>query len=133
MIQVSNLEDDLDKFSDVHPFGLIVARVDNSLEEEKDEIPLNNKKKGLCQLLASRAKRSTPKDALGSPPLPPPPPSPALLVNPFAPANLKKRNKDKEVAEKGELVPHTEEVPLKVQKKAKGEGRASSIESKEDR
>ena len=35
--------------------------------------------------------------------------------------------------EEGELVLHTEEVPPKLPKTAKGKGRASSVESKKDR
>ena len=71
-----------------------------------------------------------PKDASGSqlpPALPPPPPS----INPSAPANLKKRKKDKEVATKGELVPYDEGVPPKLPKMTKGKRRASLVESKE--
>ena len=37
------------------------------------------------------------------------------------------------MANEGKLVPHNEKVPPKQQKTAKGRGRASSIESKEDR
>ena len=96
-------------------------------------MPLDNKKKGLRELLTGRAKGSAPKDASRSQ-LPlalpsPPPPSPS--VNPFAPANLKKRKKDKEVVKEGEVVPLDEGVPPKLPKTAKGNGRASSIESKE--
>ena len=71
-----------------------------------------------------------PKDASGSqlpPALPPPPPS----INPSAPANLKKRKKDKEVATEGELVPYDEGVPPKLPKITKGKRRASLVESKE--
>ena len=71
-----------------------------------------------------------PKDASGPklPPSLPPPPT----INPFAPANLKKRKKDKEVPEEGDLTPHNKEVPPKLQKMAKGKERAFSIKSKED-
>lgn len=91
-------------------------------------MPLD-RKRGLHEFLANRAKGSVPKDASGSQPLPPPPPS----VNPFALANLKKRKKDKEVTKEGELVPHKEEVPPKLQKTAKGKGRAFPVQSKKDR
>ena len=37
------------------------------------------------------------------------------------------------MANEGKLVPHNEKVPPKQQKTTKGRGRASSIESKEDR
>ena len=36
------------------------------------------------------------------------------------------------MVEEGELVPYIEEVPSKLPKMAKGKGRASSAESKED-
>ena len=130
MIQVSDSEDKLDKSSGVYTSGFIVARITSDLEEEEEEIPLE-RKKGLHELLVGRAKGSTPKDASESqlPAPPPPPPS----VNPFTLANLKKRKKDKEVVEKGELVPYNEEVPPKFPKTAKGKGRASLAKSKEDR
>lgn len=86
------------------------------------------RKKGssLRALLARRSKGSAPKDASGSE-LPPPHPS----ANPFAPTNLKKWKKDKEVAKEGELVPYSEGIPPKMPKTAKGKGRASSVKSKE--
>lgn len=89
------------------------------------------KKKGLHELLTGKAKGSAPKVSSMSqlPPVLPSPPFPS--VNPFAPANLKKRKKDKEVAEEGELVPYDEGVPSKLPKIAKGKGRAASVESKE--
>ena len=79
--------------------------MDDSLEEEEEEMALN-RKKGLCELLANRAKGSAPKDASGSQPLlalSPPPPSP--IVNSFAIVNLKKKRKEKELVKEGELVP----------------------------
>ena len=133
MIQVSDLEDELDKSSSVRALGFTVARVANSLEkEEEEEMPLE-RKKGLRELLAGKTKGSAPKDASGShlPLALPPPPSP--LVNPFALANLKKRKKDKEVVEEGELVPYNEEVPPKLPRMAKDKARASLVESKEGR
>ena len=65
MIQVLDLEDELDRFSSVCTSGLIVARIDNSSEEEEEEMALN-RKKGLRELLAEKAKGSAPKDTLGS-------------------------------------------------------------------
>ena len=56
MIKVSNSREELDKSSIVCPSGLIVARIDDSSEEEGDEMSLDNKKKGLRELLADRAK-----------------------------------------------------------------------------
>lgn len=130
MIQVSNSEDELDRSSGVRPSGLIVARIASTLEEEEEEMLLE-RKKGLHELLAGRAKGLAPKDASTSQLsyTLPSPPSPA--VNPFAPTNLKRRKKEKEVAEEGELVPHDEGVPPKQPKTAKGKGRAFLVESKE--
>ena len=58
------------------------------------------RKRGLHELLASKAKGSAPKDASGAQ-LPPPPLPPPLSVNPFTLASLKKRKKDKEVVKEG--------------------------------
>ena len=80
----------LKEFSSVHTSGLVVARIasDSKEEEDEEEMPLE-RKKGLRELLANRAKGSVPKDASGSqPPLPPPPPPPSPSANPFALANL---------------------------------------------
>ena len=133
MIQVSDSEDELEKFSGVRAFRLVVTRIaSNSEEEEKEIMPLE-RKKGLHELLVGRAKGSAPKDALWSqipPTLPLPPPS---SVNPFAPTNLKKRKKENEVVKEGELVPYNEEVPFKLPRMAKDKGRASLVESKKGR
>ena len=86
------------------------------------------RKNGLRQLLVGRAKESTSKDTSGSQLPPAPPPS----INPFTPANMKKRKKDKEVVGEWELVPYNEEVPLKLPKTAKGKRRASLVKSNED-
>ena len=56
-------------------------------------------------------------------------PAPSPTVNMFAMANLKKKMKENEVANKGEVFPQKEP---KHQKVAKGQGKASSVESKED-
>ena len=66
--------------------------------EEKDEMPLDNKKKGLCELFKARGTRlkdaSRSQPSLPSPPLPP-------SVNPFTPAGLKKRKKEKRLKRRG--------------------------------
>lgn len=86
------------------------------------------RKKGadLHVLLAGRS-----KDASSSKLLALPPSALAPLVSPFAPESLKKRKKDKEVAEEGELVPHDEGVPPMISWMAKGKESASSVESKD--
>lgn len=61
MIQVSDSEDEPDRFLGVHALGLVIARIDNSSEEEEEEMSLN-RKRGLHELLANRAKGLAPKD-----------------------------------------------------------------------
>ena len=89
------------------PSKFIVARMDNSSEEE-EKMALD-RKKGLKKLLVDRAKGPVQKDTSRSqslptllPPPPPPPPPPA--INLLAMPNLKKKRKEKEVAEEGEVV-----------------------------
>lgn len=131
VIQVLDSEDKLDRFSSIRTSGIIVACIASGLEEKEEEEMLLERKKGLRELLTNRAKGLEPKGTSGSKLPPPPPHFPS--VNPFTLANLKKRKKDKEVAEEGELVPHNEEVPLKLPKTAKGKGKASLVKSKENR
>ena len=90
------------------PSKFIVAWMDNSSEEE-EKMALD-RKKGLKKLLVDRAKGSVQKDTSRSQPLPtllpppPPPPPPPPAVNLLAMPNLKKKRKEKEVAEEGEVV-----------------------------
>ena len=65
MIQVSDSEDEPDKFLGVHAPGLVIAHIDNSSEEEEEEMSLN-RKRGLHELLTNRAKGSALKDNLRS-------------------------------------------------------------------
>lgn len=53
IIHLSDSEDKLDRHSIAQSPQLVVACVDSNLEEE-DEMPLDNKKKGLCDLLKGR-------------------------------------------------------------------------------
>ena len=62
MIQVSDLEDELDRSSVIHSSKLIIANIDGRLEED-DEMSLDNRKKGLRELFKARG--SMPKDASG--------------------------------------------------------------------
>ena len=64
VIQVLDSEGELDKSSVVRNPKFIVARVDDSSKEE-EEMALN-KKKGLRELFADRAKGQAPKDISGS-------------------------------------------------------------------
>ena len=81
MIQVSDLEDKPDRSSGVRAPGLIVAHIDHSSEEEEEGMSLN-RKRGLHELFANRAKGLAPKDTLGSQPPLPFPPSLPPTVNP---------------------------------------------------
>ena len=113
VIEVLDLEDELDRSSSVRSTGFVIACITSSLEEE--EIPLERKKgPSLRELLMDRSEGSASKDTSGSQ-LPPPP-----SASPSVPANLRKRKKDKEVVEEGELVPSNEGVPPTVSKASKG-------------
>ena len=67
MVQVSNSKDKLDRFSGVHTLSLIIARIDDSSEDE-EEMALN-RKKGLKELLTERNKGTSGSQRL--PTLPP--------------------------------------------------------------
>jgi len=120
VIQVSYLEDELDRSSCIRSSGFIITRITSNLEEEEEEeeeeIPLERKKGlSLCELLMGRSKGSASKGAFGFQlPLFPPP-----SASPFALANLKKRKKDNEVVEKEELVPYNEGFLLRCQRQPK--------------
>ena len=57
MIQVIDSKDELDRSSGIRTPGFVVARINNSSEEEEDEMFLN-RKRGSRELLADRAKGS---------------------------------------------------------------------------
>ena len=74
VIQVLNSKDKPDRFSGVRTSNLVITCIDNSSEEEEEKMALK-KKKGLCEILADRAKGPMPKNTPGSQPLPALPPS----------------------------------------------------------
>ena len=126
MIQVLDSEDEPDRLLGVYTSSLVITCGGNSSKEEENEMALN-KKKSLHELFTKRAKGLASKDTQGlNPFLLSSPPSPT--VNMFAVANLKKKRKENEVPEEGNVVPQKEP---KQQKMAKGQGRVSSIESNE--
>ena len=90
VFQISDLEDEPDRFLGVRTLGLVIARIDDSSEDE-EEMALN-KKKGLKELLAERNKGTS-----GSQPLPafPPPPPPIVGLLPIP--NLKKKRKENKI------------------------------------
>ena len=65
MVQASNLGEKPDRSSIVCPSELIVTCIDSSSKEE-DKMPLDNRKKGLRELLTGKVKGSVPKDTSGS-------------------------------------------------------------------
>ena len=93
VIHISDAEDEFDRISGVRTLCLVVANIDNSSEEEEEEMALNPRK-GLKELLTGRNKGSSSKEAQRSQPLPtlspPPPPTISLLLMPY----LKKRMKE---------------------------------------
>ena len=77
VIHISDTEEEFNRFSGVHTSDLMVAKIDNSSEEEEEEMALNSRK-GLKDLLVGRNKGLSFKEAPMSHPLPtlpsPPPP-----------------------------------------------------------
>ena len=83
----------------------MIARPDNTSEEEEDEMVLNRGNKGLRELMAARNKVPTSKEAPKSqvpPILPPPPPLPLTNLRLHAIPNLKKKRPVQEL-EEGEM------------------------------
>ena len=69
MVQVPKSEDDLDRVSTARPLGLVVTHIDDSSEDEEEEMALNQRR-GLRDLFVGRKKESASKDAPESQPLP---------------------------------------------------------------
>ena len=124
VVQVSDSENKPDRFSSVRTLGLVIAQIDDSLEDE--EKMTVNRKKGLKELFAERNKGTSRSQPLHT--LLPPPPPPTVDLLPIPIPNLKKKRKEKEIANEGEVVSQKES---KQQKMAKDKGRPSSMESKE--
>ena len=103
-IEISDFKGELDRSSVARSPKLIIAKVDNSFEEE-DTMALNLRK-GLKDLLTRRNKGSSCKEAPKSRPLtilPPPLPPLTTTVGLLPMPNLKKKRKEQEV-EEGEMV-----------------------------
>ena len=77
LINISDAEGESDRHFGVHTLILVIACLDNSSEEEEDSMTLNKGNKSLRELMASKGKESTSKEATKSqvpsnlPPLPP--------------------------------------------------------------
>ena len=113
-VDISDSETESVNISSVHPEQLIITQVD--LESEKEEEHMDPKKcPSLKDLLASRNKGGSSKEAPKTqtpviPPLPPP-----IDLGLLAMPNLKKRRPDQEL-EEGELAPRKENKQQKVTK-----------------
>ena len=59
IVHISDAEDEPDKHSGVHTLTLVIARPDDSSEEEEDKMVLNWGNKSLRDLMAARNKGST--------------------------------------------------------------------------
>ena len=124
VVQVSDSEDEPDRFSSVRTLSLVIAHINDSLEDE-EKMALN-RKKGLKELFVERNKGTLRPQPLHT--LLPPPSPPTVDLLPIPIPNLKKKRKEKEIVEEGEVVSQKES---KHQKMAKDKGCPSSIESKE--
>jgi len=98
VVQVSISKDELERFSGVRTPGLVIARIDDSSEDEEEMIL--NRKKGLKELLVERN-----NGTLGSQPLLALPLSSFPTVSLLPIPNLKRKRKEKEIAEEGDVVP----------------------------
>lgn len=106
VIPVSDVEDEQDRHSNIHAPALVIARLDDTSEEEEDGIGLNKGGKSLWDLMATRNKGSTSKDAnMPQIPtyLPPPPPLPVTSTGLIPNPDLKKKRKVPEVHEVEEV------------------------------
>lgn len=66
LINISDVEGELDRNFGAHTPILVIARPDNSFEEEEESMALNQGNKSLRELMASRGKESTSKGAFKS-------------------------------------------------------------------
>ena len=92
MISILDTEDKPDRHSSVHALILLISHPDNNSKEEEGEMALNRGNKSLKDLMATRGKVSTSKEATKSqvpPTFPPPPPPTDLRLKPIL--DLKKK------------------------------------------
>ena len=107
LINISDTDGESDRNSGVHTLILVIARPDNSSDEEEDSMALNKGNKSLRELLASRGKESMSKAALKSQVpsnLPPPPPQIPTDLGLKPNPDLKKK-RPLEMLEEGEVGP----------------------------
>ena len=105
IVHISDAKDESDRHSGVRSPILVIARPDNTSEEEEDEMALNWRSKSLRDLMAARNKGSTLQEVLKSQ-VPPTLPPPTLLLltdlGLHAVPNLKKKRPVQEI-EEGEV------------------------------
>ena len=93
LVEVSDSEVGLDRFSAANFPRLVVARIDTSEEEEEEDTALNQRR-SLRDLMAERNKGLSSKEAPKSqvpPTLPPPPPLPPIDLGLNVMKDLKKK------------------------------------------
>ena len=66
LVTISNAKGEVDRHSGVHTPILVIAYLDSSSEDEEDSMALNKGNKSLRELMASRGKVSTSKEATKS-------------------------------------------------------------------
>ena len=107
VVNIPDAKGETDRHLGVHATTLVIARLDSTSEEEEDEMALNQGNKSLGDLMATRNKVSTLKEATKSqvpPTLPPPPPLPPIDLELKAIPDLKKKRPIQEL-EEGEVGP----------------------------
>ena len=104
-VDLSNSEDDLDRFSTAQSSRLIVAQIDSSIEVKEEDMDLKPRT-DLKGLLANRNKRSTSKEVPKTqvPPSFPSPPPPPIDLELKANLNLRKKRPVEDL-EEGEVAP----------------------------
>ena len=125
-VDILDFETESINISSVHPRQLIIMQIDSGSKEQMDQ----KKRPGLRELLASRNKGGSSKEAPKTQPpeipAPPPPTDPSLLAMP----NLKKRRSDQGL-EEGELLPRKENKPQKTTKDPRNK-RGNSVDSRDE-
>ena len=129
LICISDAEGESDRSSGVHNPDLILARPDNS-DEEEDSMALNKGNRSLKDLMAARGKESTSKTAPTSQVAPPPPPQIPLDLGLKANPDLKKK-RPVDMLEEGEVGPRKGTKLQKMVPKARSR-RSQSVESQEE-
>ena len=129
LIDISDSKTESVNISSIHPKQLIITQVDSESEEEEEQMD-PKKRLGLKDLLASRNKGGSSKEAPKTQPpailAPPTPIELGLLAMP----NLKKRRLDQHL-EEGELIPWKENKQKKMAKDLR-DRRGPSVESRDE-